>query len=144
MPEHLANAIIIALLRRLGVTELVLSQADIEALQREPLRMEGLTIGHGVRVMMVPNDPILLARLAHRDLRSIERTSDPRARAQLMPGAQMAYAQALAGLTPEQLGTLAPLLAKPLTPEDTAFSMPVAGAETPSRRSVLAVVQPSR
>lgn len=143
MPEHLANAIIVYLLRKLGTTELVLSQADIETLQTEPLRMEGLTVGTGVRVMMVPNDPVLLARLAHQDLRNVERAPE-NARRQLLPGTRSAYAQALVGLTPEQLGTLAPLLLKPITPEDTAFTLPVADAETPSRRSVLAAVHPIR
>lgn len=140
MPEHLANAIIAKLLRALGRAEIVLSQDEINTLATESIRIEGLQVGSGVRVSLLPNDPVLHTRLALADMQAAMRAPKD-VRGQLLPVAQREYGAALALLTPEQLTAFVALMGKPVTDDERAFTVPVTEPGTPARRGVIALIR---
>lgn len=92
MNDQLANAILVHLLRAHGKA-VTLSNAEIQVLALQDVRIEPLVTGDGVRVVLLGNDPMLKARLAWQDMQAARkgvRAAPAQARMQAMRGLELA------------------------------------------------------
>lgn len=104
----LVNALLAAMLQQLGDAPVIVSGLDVARFSRRNLRIESVPGAQGgVLVRVMPDDPVLLARLAHHDLQRMEGLSareprNPQVQAAVQ-GAKTAYGEALAALSQTQL-----------------------------------------